>query len=66
MILNALCSYYDELLKLGEVPPFGYEKVGASYELVLDEDSNIVNLTEFSDDSDGKSKKRNFILTAAY
>lgn len=62
MILNALCSYYDELLKLGEVPPFGYEKVGASYELVLDEDSNIVNLTEFSDDSDGKSKKRNFIM----
>ena len=61
MILNALCSYYDELLKLGEVPPFGYEKVGANYELVLDEDGNIVSLTEFMD-AEGKSKKKSFLM----
>lgn len=44
MILNALVSYYEDLLKTGAISAPGWEKTKISFGLNLDSDGNVVGL----------------------
>ena len=44
MILNALVSYYEDLLKTGKIPAQGWEKTKVSFALNLDTDGNVAGL----------------------
>lgn len=44
MILNALVSYYEDLLKTGKISAQGWEKTKVSFALNLDTDGNVAGL----------------------
>lgn len=44
MILNALVSYYEDLLKTGKISAQGWEKTKVSFALNLDTDGNAAGL----------------------
>lgn len=57
MILNALVSYYEDLLKAGAISAPGWEKAKISFGLNLDNDGNVVGLLPLKVSQENGKKK---------
>lgn len=56
MILQALVSYYEDLLRTGEIAKLGWEKAKISFGLNLDDDGKVIGLIWLKVSSDAGKK----------
>lgn len=55
MIIKSLVEYYESLVRQGKVPKYGWEEVGVSYIIYLDEEGNVIRVA--SDKEVGEKNK---------
>lgn len=56
MILKALYDYYQRKLKLGEIPPLGFEDKAIQFLVLIDENGKLVALEDASSESAKKGR----------